>query len=172
LPYIVDAVLLSTKQQIALRGLRDDQVQFAETPASNEGNVIAILRLLQESNPPLKEHLISGPQNAQYMSKTVIRVIADTIHEYFRYCFEKNPHFSLFAVETTSQGHEMLSLCLRLLDLTADPSNLIKCKVLIDMCDLTRTIGSAIATAIRNSLQRSMQLTLETAVAKRMTQLH
>lgn len=43
---------------------------------------------------------------------------------------------------------------LRLLDLIADPSNPIKREVLIDMCDLTRTTGSAIATAIRNSLQK------------------
>lgn len=125
LPYIVDAVLLCTKQQIALRGHRDDQVQFAEPPASNEGNFIAILRLLAESNRVLKEHLISGPQNARYTSKTlqneVIGVIADTIREYFRKCLEKNPHFSLIADEKTSQGREVLSVCLRLLDLIADP---------------------------------------------------
>lgn len=84
----------------------------------------------------------------------MIGVIADTIREYFRKYLEKNPQFSLIADETTSQGREVLSVCLRLLDLIADPSNPIKREVLIDMCDLTRTIGSAIATAIRNSLQK------------------
>ena len=78
---------LCTTQQIALYGHRDDQVLFAEPPALNEGNFIAILCLLAESNPALKEHLILGPENARYMSKTVqnelIGVIADTIHEYF-----------------------------------------------------------------------------------------
>ena len=127
MPYIVDIVLLCTKQHIALRGHRDDQVQFAEPPTLNEGNFIAILRLLAEGNTVLKEHLISGPQNARYTIKTVqnevIGVIADTIREYFRKCPEKNPHFSLIADETTSQGHEVLSACLRLLDLIADPSN-------------------------------------------------
>ncbi|PFX20337.1 hypothetical protein AWC38_SpisGene15207 [Stylophora pistillata] len=54
----------------------------------------------------------------------------------------------------TSQGREVLSMCHRLLDLIADPSNPIKREVLKDMCDLTRTNGSAIATAIRNSLQK------------------
>lgn len=92
------------------------------------------------------------------MSKTVqnevIGVIADTIREYFRKCLEKNPHFSLIADVTTSQGCEVLSVCLCLLDLIADPSNPIKHKVLIDMCDLTRTTRSAIATAIRNSFQK------------------
>lgn len=75
-------MLLCTKQQIALRGHRDDRVQFAEPPTSNEGNFIAILRLPAESNPKLKEHLISGQENARYASKTVqnevIGVIADT----------------------------------------------------------------------------------------------
>ena len=84
----------------------------------------------------------------------MIGVIAVTIREYFRNCPEKNPHVSLIADETTSQGHEVLSVCLRLLDLIADPSNPIKREVLIGMCDLTRTTGSAIATAIRNSLQK------------------
>ena len=81
-------MLLCTKQQIALRGHRDDQVQFAESPASNESNFIAILRLLAESNPVLKEHLISGPENVRYTSKTVqnevIGLIADTTPENFR----------------------------------------------------------------------------------------
>ena len=158
LPYIVDAVLLCTKQQIALRGYLGDQVQFAEPPALNEGYCITILHLLAESNPVLKEHLISGPQNAWYTSKTVqnevIGVIADAIHEYFRKCLEKNPHFSLIAHEMTSQGREVLSVCFPLLDLIADPSNPIKRKVLIDMCNLTRTTGSAIATVIRNSLKK------------------
>lgn len=69
--HITDAVLLCTKQQIALRGYRDDQVQFPEPPTSDEGNFIAILRRLAESNPQLKEHLISGPENARHTSKTV-----------------------------------------------------------------------------------------------------
>ena len=137
MPYIVDAVLLCTKQQIALRCYRDDQVQLVELPASNEGNFIAILRLVSENNRVLKEHLISGPESARYSSKTaqneVIGVIADTIHDYFRKCLEKNSHYSLIADETTSQGREALSVCLRLLDLTADPSNPIKHEVLIDM---------------------------------------
>ena len=36
LPHIVDAVMLSVKQQIALLGHRDDDVQFSEPPTSNE----------------------------------------------------------------------------------------------------------------------------------------
>lgn len=86
LPLIVDAVMLCAKQQIALRGHRDYNIDFAEAPAQNEGNFIAILRLLAESNPELKRHLISGPANARYTSKTVqneiISVMADLIRDY------------------------------------------------------------------------------------------
>ena len=90
----------------------------------------------------LKEHLISEPQIARYTSKTVenevIGFIADTIREYFRKCLEKNPHFSLIADETTFEGREVFSVCLRLLDLIAILCNQIKREVLIDMCDLTK----------------------------------
>ena len=150
--------MLCVKQQIALRGHIDDDVQFAEPPTSNEGNFIAIIRLLADSNPVLKEHLISGPWNARYTSKTVqneiIGVIADLIRDYFRQCLEKNPHFALIVDETTSQGQEVLSVCLRLLDFIAYPSKPTKREVLIDLCDLQRTTGAAIAISIRDSLQR------------------
>jgi hypothetical protein len=128
LPHIVDAVMLCVKQQITLRGHRDDDVKFAEPPTSNECNFIAIIRLLADSNCVLKEHLMSGLWNARYTSKTIrneiIGVIADLICDYFRQCLEKNPHFAM------------------------------KQQVLIDLCDLQRTTGAAIAISIRDSLQR------------------
>ena len=157
LPLIVDAVMLCAKQQIALRGHRDYNIDFAEAPAQNEGNFIAILRLLAESNPELKRHLISGPANARYTSKTVqneiISVMADLIRDYFRQCLEETPHFALIADETTSEGREVLSVCFRLLDF-ADPTNPIQREVLLDLCDLPRTTGSVIAATIRESLER------------------
>ncbi|CAH3137964.1 unnamed protein product [Porites lobata] len=157
LPLIVDAVMLCAKQQIALRGHRDYNIDFAEAPAQNEGNFIAILRLLAESNPELKRHLISGPANARYTSKTVqneiISVMANLIRDYFRQCLEETPHFALIADETTSEGREVLSVCLHLLDF-ADPTNPIQREVLLDLCDLPRTTGSVIAATIRESLER------------------
>ena len=155
LPLIVD------EQQIALRGHRDYNIDFAEAPAQNEGNFIAILRLLAESNPELKRHLISGPANARYTSKTVqngiISVMADLIRDYFRQCLEETPHFALIADETTSEGREVLSVCLRLLDF-ADPTNPIQREVLLDLCDLPRTTGSVIAATIRESLERMQKV--------------
>ncbi|CAH3161654.1 unnamed protein product [Porites evermanni] len=98
------------------------------------------------------DHLEHGPQNARYTSKTiqneVIAVMANLIHDYFCQCLEKCPHFSLIADETTSDGREILSVCLRFLDFVEDPCRPIKREVLIDLCDLTRTTGKAIATAL------------------------
>uniref|UniRef100_UPI00358F763F 52 kDa repressor of the inhibitor of the protein kinase-like n=1 Tax=Myxine glutinosa TaxID=7769 RepID=UPI00358F763F len=159
LPYIVDVVMLCATQQIALRGHRDDKVDFAQAPVANEGNFIAIIRLLAESNPALKEHLISGPKNARYTSKTVqtelINVAADLFRDYFRKCLEKHPHFAIIADETTSQGREVLSVCIRLLDFLADPSKPKKREVLIDICDLERMTGQTIAKAIQKSVERN-----------------
>lgn len=81
-------------------------------------------------------------------------IIADRIREYFRKRLEKNSHFASIAEEMMSQGREVLFVCLRPLDFIADPSNPIKREVLIDVRDLLRTTGAAIATAIQNSLQK------------------
>ena len=69
--HIVDAVMLCAKQQVAFRGHRDDDIDVSKAPIENEGNFIAILRLLAESNHEHKKHLTSGPGNARYTSKTV-----------------------------------------------------------------------------------------------------
>lgn len=74
--------------------------------------------------------------------------------EYFQKCLEKNPHLALIVDETASQGcEEVLPGYLCLFNFIADSSKPIKHRVLIDMCDLPRMTGSAIGTAIRNSLQ-------------------
>ena len=42
-----------------------------QEPTDNEGNFIAIIRLLAKSNPGLEDHLEHGPQNARCTSKTI-----------------------------------------------------------------------------------------------------
>ena len=74
--------------------------------------------------------------------------------EYFQKCLERNPHLALIVDEKASQGcEEVLSGYLCLFNFIADPSKPIKHRVLINMCNLPRMTGSAIAIAIRNSLQ-------------------
>ena len=158
LPHIVDAARLCTVKQIPFTGHRDDKIQFAQEPTDNEGNFIAIIRLLAKSNPGLKDHLEHDPQNARCTSKTiqnqVITVMANLIRDHFCQCLEKCPHFSLIADKTTSHGREILSVCLRFLDFVKDPSRPIKREVLLDLCDLTRTTGKAIATPLTESLKK------------------
>lgn len=83
-----------------------------------------MLRLLAESNPELKKHLTFGPENACYTRKTVqnevLSVIADLIREYFLRCLKETSHFALIADETTSEGREVLSVCLRVFDFISD----------------------------------------------------
>ena len=97
LPSIVDGITFCARQQIAFRGHRDDKVNF-EAPTCNEGNFVAIIRMLAECNCSLKKHLISGYRNARYVSKTiqneVISVYADLVREHFRQCLQKCPHFA------------------------------------------------------------------------------
>ena len=69
--HIVDSARLCAVQQIPFRGHRDDKIQFTQELTDNEGNFIAIIRLLAKSNPGLKDHLEHGPQNARYTSKTI-----------------------------------------------------------------------------------------------------
>ena len=77
--------------------------------------------------------LINGSQNAQYTSKGVqnkiINIAANLVRDDFRKCLELTPQFALMADERTSQGKEVLSICLCLLDLS-DPSKPTKGEVL------------------------------------------
>jgi hypothetical protein len=130
---------------------------------------------MAEQSPVLKKYLVSGSKNAKHMSKTVqnelISTFAELIRDYFRLCLEKCSHFALIVDESTSNDQEILSVCLRLLDLITEPLKPTKREVLIDLCDISRTTGEAIATAIRSSLERH-RIDLLIAVVRHMTQLH
>ena len=71
------------------------------------------------------------------------------IRDHFRRCLEKCPHFSIIDDETNSQGIQILSVCLRLLDFVVDDSKPQKREVLID---IERKTGELIAKAIKESL--------------------
>ncbi|XP_065886738.1 uncharacterized protein [Dysidea avara] len=87
LPTIAETVLLCAKQRISLQGHNQDKVNFTQEPLRNEGNFIAILRLLAKNNKALSEHLILGPKNAKYTSKTVqneiLEIAADQIRAFY-----------------------------------------------------------------------------------------
>ena len=69
LPLIVEVVLLCARQKIALQGHQQDKIDFALPAMRNEGNFIAMLRLLSKNNATLHEHLTFGAKNAKYALK-------------------------------------------------------------------------------------------------------
>ena len=160
LPTIAETVLLCAKQRISLQGHNQDKVNFTQEPLRNEGNFIAILRLLAKNNKALSEHLILGPKNAKYTSKTVqneiLEIAADQIRAFYRTCIQKCPHFSLIADEATSHGKEILSVCLRFLEIDNENFRVkpIKHEVLLDFHFLQRITGKSIADGILQVLQK------------------
>lgn len=59
LPVIVDTLLTCARQKLAFQGHKQDKIDFSCPPTTNEGNFIAILRLLAKADGDLERHLIS-----------------------------------------------------------------------------------------------------------------
>ena len=100
---------------------------------------------------PFKEHLLNGPKNARYISKTIqneiLGIAADQIREFYRGCLRKSPHFSIMADEVTSHGKEILAVCVRFLEV--DHSDFkTKPHKHEALCFLTRITGESIAESI------------------------
>lgn len=125
LPMIVETVLTCARQRLALQGHQQDKVDFNCPATANEGNFIAMLRLVAKADCNLERHLISGPKNAKYVSKTIqneiLSISADYIRNFYQKCLDKSPHYAIIADETTSYGREILAVCLRFLEI--DHSN-------------------------------------------------
>ena len=159
LPLIIEAVITCARQIIAFQGHQQDKINFSNDLTCNEGNFISILRLLAEANGDLKEHLVSGPKNAQYTSKTIqneiLGIAANQIRDFYRRCLGKSPHFSIMADQVTSHGKEILSVCLQFLEI--DHSNFQvkpqKHEALLDLSFHTRITGKSIAEGILNVLK-------------------
>ena len=159
LPIIVEEVITCARQRIALQGHQQDKIEFATPPTHNEGNFISILRLLSKCNSDLKEHLLNGPKNARYISKTIqneiLGIAADQIREFYRRCLRKSPHFSIMADDVTSHGKEILAVCVRFLEVdhTDFQTKPHKHEALVDFCFLTRITGESIAEGILKVLE-------------------
>ena len=138
---------------------QQDRIDFALPAIRNEGNFIAVLRLLAKNKPMLHEHLTSGSKNAKYTSKTIqneiLEIAADQVREFYRSCLHNCPHFSLIADEVTSHGKEILSVCLRLLEIDHKSFHVKpkKHEVLLDFHFLERITGQSIAENILQVLE-------------------
>ena len=136
-----------------------NKIDFVRPPEKNEGNFIAIIRLLAKNNPTLNEHLTVGPKNARYTSKTIqneiLEIAANQIRDFYRHCLEKCKHFSVIADEVTSHGKEIQSVCLRFLEIDNDNFHVKanKHEVLLDFRFLERITGQSIAENILKCLE-------------------
>ena len=115
--WLITVNILCTKTCIAFRGHRDDI-----NSNQNPGNFLAILKLLAETNEPLRGH-IENPsrKNATYLSPLIQNEITniigkdllqgDLVKEINRARF-----FSILADEVESHHVEQLPLCIRFVD--------------------------------------------------------
>ena len=109
---IVKAILYCGKQNIPLRGHRDDGTSTSE----KKGNFLALLSLMAESDGDLNEHLVTAGKNAKYTSKAVQNELIGIIGQSIRETLTMNMQFfSIIADELTEQisNKEILSICLR-----------------------------------------------------------
>ena len=108
LPVIVGRVLTCARQKLAFQGHKQAKIDFSYPPTNNEGTFIAMLRLLAKVDSDFERHLISGPRNAKYVSKTIqneiMCITANQIRNVYKKCLSISPHFSIMADEVTSHG--------------------------------------------------------------------
>ena len=159
LPTIIDAVIFCARQRIALQGCHQDKIDYSSEPTQNHGNFVGVLRLLAKYNSTLDDHLRNGPRNALYTSKTVqneiLQIAADQIREFCRICLKKCSHFSILADEVTSHGKEILSVCIRFLEVDSSHYQVKpkKHEVLLDFAYLQRITGESISKSILEVLK-------------------
>ena len=120
---IVSTITLCDKKNIPLRGHWDDST----SKASNKGNFHAILMLLGNSDKNLKEPLLTDGRNATSTSKTVQEEVIRITGEYIRAKVtepiqKEDAFFSIIGDDVTDKyaNQEILSVCLRFLDLNND----------------------------------------------------
>ena len=154
---VVLAVEFLAKQGLPFRGNKDDKVDFADESV-NRGNFIALLQLLGKFSNNLQNHLFLGKRNALYTSKTIqneiIHIYACKIKERLtKHTREKNLPYSIITDEVTDPhaNHDILSVCLRFVDLTSLKDPHIK-ECLIIFLNLERANASAISSKILESL--------------------
>ena len=118
---VLSTVLFCGKQNLPLRGHRDDSAFYQDD--SNCRNFQALLEFRVESGDTnLKNHFTSGPKNATYRSKTIqneiIDVIGDLIVEDVVSRIKKNGGYFLVSADETADrsNQEQLVVTVRYFD--------------------------------------------------------
>ena len=125
---IIDITLTMAKQNIALRGHRDDGPIDAngEDPSFNDGNFRALVRLrTRGGDNVLQNHLKNAPRNATYTSKTIQNEILDITCSLIKADLKEEVSragpWSLLADETQDRAkREKLAIAVRYLKENAD----------------------------------------------------
>ena len=118
---LVKTVVLCGRQNIALRGHRDDNQAMSNTDV-NSGNFYALLRFRIDSGDSLLgKHFAEAPKNATYSSKTtqneLITLCGDHIRSKIIADITKAELFSILADEVTDTSNkEQMSLVIRFFD--------------------------------------------------------
>jgi len=123
---IIKVIITCSRQNIALRGHRDETIDdirktihTIDSPCGS--NFIALLKQRVDSGDDiLREHLESGPKNASYTSWLVQNEVIECIHKHVLnqiLCRTNNCLFSIIVDETTDTSTaEQLSISLRYYD--------------------------------------------------------
>ena len=100
--------ILCGKQGLAMRGHRDDRIQWEdEDRGSNEGNFVQLVRFRAETDTDLADHLTKGPR---YTSKTIqnelvrvigVKICSDIIEE-----IKSAKFYSIIADEVTDAANK------------------------------------------------------------------
>ena len=118
---IIKTVVLCGRQNMALRGHRDDAKHIADT-SINSGNFQALLNFRVDSGDTvLREHFETAPKNATYRSKTIQNEIISCCQDYITDDvldeIKASQFFAVIADEATdSSNKKQLAIFIRFVD--------------------------------------------------------
>ena len=148
-------VMLCGKQGLALRGHRDDCIDWVsqeqEEQLGNQGNFIELVRFRAETDAVLHTHLQSAPRNALYTSKTIQNQLIDIIGQCIRSDIvnevKEAKFYSVIADEVVDVANkEQLSISLRYVF-----KNEVK-EVFLNFVEVDRITGKVLAESILQCL--------------------
>ena len=120
---VLKVIVLCGRQNIALRGHRDDSRQILdESSPANTGNFQALLNLIvQSGDKVLEDHFKTAPRNATYRSKTIqnelIKCCGNHILQQLINEIKEAQFFSVLADETQDNSNkEQMPIVLRFVD--------------------------------------------------------
>ncbi|XP_003741018.1 zinc finger MYM-type protein 1-like, partial [Galendromus occidentalis] len=154
---IVKTILLCGRQNIPLRGHRDNGLLDSGGENANDGNFRALLRFrLDCGDSLLEEHLNNLKRNATYMSNKfqneLIAAIGKIIRRKIVREVNDSKFYAVLADETSDAGRiDQLTICLRYISTSA--SKPVVKEVFLKFCAVAQKTGAALARTILDALE-------------------